>query len=98
MDGGREIYLSAQRLDLNAAKLSYTKDGKSMELSNEAARSFTGQTIDLGMQQSNASAEVQAMMKETKIRIDNNGVAYLLTCFSLISLKQCNLSIKNQSS
>ena len=56
-----------------------------MELSNEAAQSFKGQTIDLGMQQSNASAEVQAMMKETKIRIDNNGVAYLITSPKYIS-------------
>ena len=85
MDGGREIYLSAQKLDLNAAKLSYTRDGKSMELSNEVAQSFKGQTIDLGMQQSNASTEVQAMMKETKIRIDNNGTAYLITSPKYIS-------------
>ena len=85
MDGGREIYLSAQNLDLNAAKLSYTRDGKSMELSNEVAQSFKGQTIDLGMQQSNASTEVQAMMKETKIRIDNNGTAYLITSPKYIS-------------
>ncbi len=56
-----------------------------MELSNEAAQSFKGQTIDLGMQQSNASAEVQAMMKETKIRIDNNGIAYLITSPKYIS-------------
>lgn len=80
MEDGKEIYLSAQKLNFASAELSYKgTDGRELKFSNDNISQFAGQTIDLGMQKSNARPEVQAMMQNTKIHIDQQGNAYLIT-------------------